>query len=106
MLPGCRVRALVIDGALVGWCGIQPDGEGVEIAIVIAKAGWGAGIAIFKEMMGWARSMGHREVLFHLLDTRPAYRFLARRSTRVKKTTLSGRGFTTYYLSVEQWFAD
>ncbi|VFB10255.1 Uncharacterised protein [Aeromonas salmonicida] len=42
MLPGCRVRALVIDGALVGWCGIQPDGEGVEIAIVIAKAGWGA----------------------------------------------------------------
>ncbi|WP_275909255.1 N-acetyltransferase [Aeromonas sp. 2MA4] len=93
MLPGCRVRALVIDGALVGWCGIQPDGEGVEIAI-------------FKEMMGWARSMGHREVLFHLLDTRPAYRFLARRSTRVKKTTLSGRGFTTYYLSVEQWFAD
>ncbi|MCE9935376.1 N-acetyltransferase, partial [Aeromonas salmonicida] len=56
--------------------------------------------------MGWARSMGHREVLFHLLDTRPAYRFLARRSTRVKKTTLSGRGFTTYYLSVEQWFAD
>jgi len=106
MLPGCLVRALVIDGALVGWCGIQPDGEGVEIAIVIAKAGWGAGIAIFKEMMGWARSMGHREVLFHLLDTRPAYRFLARRSTRVKKTTLSGRGFTTYYLSVEQWFAD
>lgn len=106
MLPGCRVRALVIDGALVGWCGIQPDGEGVEIAIVIAKAGWGAGIAIFKEMMGWARSMGHREVRFHLLDTRPAYRFLARRSTRVKKTTLSGCGFTTYYLSVEQWFAD
>ncbi len=43
MLPGCRVRALVIDGALVGWCGIQPDGEGVEIAIVIATAGWGGG---------------------------------------------------------------
>ncbi|MDM5131107.1 GNAT family N-acetyltransferase [Aeromonas piscicola] len=104
-LPGCRVRAIIIDGALVGWCGIQPDDEGVEIAIVIAKAGWGVGIAIFKEMIGWARNMGHQEIIFHLLSSRPEYRSLARRSIRVKKTTLSGSGFTTYYLSVEKWFA-
>ncbi|MGK4472852.1 hypothetical protein [Aeromonas molluscorum] len=37
-LPGCRVRAVLIDGALVGWCGLQPDEEGVEIAIVIASS--------------------------------------------------------------------
>lgn len=104
-LPGCRVRAVVIDGELVGWCGIQPDDEGVEMAVVIAKAGWGAGIAIFKEMMEWARQMGHREVMFHLLSTRPEYRALARRSTKVKRTTLSGNDFTTYCLSVEKWFA-
>ncbi|MFM4977845.1 GNAT family N-acetyltransferase [Aeromonas rivipollensis] len=99
-LPGCRVRAVLIDGALVGWCGLQPDEEGVEIAIVIARAGWGRGLDIFNEMMGWARSMGHQEVLFHLLGTRPLYKSLARRATRVTKTTLSGHPFTTYYFSV------
>ncbi len=105
MLPGCRVRAVLIDGVLVGWCGIQPDDDGVEIAVVIAKAGWGTGIAIFKDMMGWARQMGHKEVMFHLLSTRPEYRALTKRATRVQKTTLSGRHFTTYYISVEKWFA-
>jgi hypothetical protein len=100
-LPGCRVRAVLIDGALVGWCGLQPDEEGVEIAIVIARVGWGRGLAIFNEMMGWARTMGHQEVVFHLLGTRPLYQSLARRATRVKKATLSGHAFTTYCLSVE-----
>jgi hypothetical protein len=99
--PGCRVRAVLIDGALVGWCGLQPDEEGVEIAIVIARAGWGRGLAIFNEMMGWARTMGHQEVVFHLLGTRPLYQSLARRATRVKKATLSGHAFTTYCFSVE-----
>ena len=99
-LPGCRVRAVLIDGALVGWCGLQPDEEGIEIAIVIARAGWGRGLAIFNEMMGWARSMGHQEVVFHLLGTRPLYKSLARCATRVTKRTLSGHTFTTYYFSV------
>ncbi|WP_429079615.1 GNAT family N-acetyltransferase [Aeromonas bivalvium] len=100
-LPGCRVRAVLIDSALVGWCGLQPDEEGVEIAIVIARVGWGRGLAIFNEMMGWARTMGHQEVVFHLLGTRPLYQSLARRAARVKKATLSGHAFTTYYFSVE-----
>ncbi|WP_461607390.1 GNAT family N-acetyltransferase [Aeromonas rivipollensis] len=99
-LPGCRVRAVLINGRLAGWCGLQPDEEGIEIAIVIARAGWGRGLAIFNEMMGWARSMDHQEVVFHLLGTRPLYKSLARRATRVTKTTLSGHPFTTYYFSV------
>lgn len=104
-LPGCRVRAVLIDGALVGWCGLQPDEEGVEMAIVIARAGWGRGLAIFHEMMGWAHSLGHQEVVFHLLGSRPLYQSLARRATRVKTTTLSGHPFTTYCFGVESRFA-
>ena len=38
--------------------------------------------------------------LFHLLGTRPLYKSLAKRATRVTKTTLSGHPFTTYYFSV------
>ena len=100
-LPGCRVRAVLIDGRLAGWGGVEPEEEGIEIAIVIARAGWRRGLDIFNEMMGWARSMGHQEVVFHLLGTRPLYKSLARRATRVKKTTQSGHPFTTYYFSVQ-----
>lgn len=103
--PGCRVQAVLIHGHLAGWCGIQPDEDGVELAIVIGQAHWGAGIAIFREMMCWAREMGHTEVRFHLLDSRPAYAALASKASRVEKTHLSGRVFTTYFLSVESWFA-
>ncbi|MBL0484148.1 MULTISPECIES: GNAT family N-acetyltransferase [Aeromonas] len=103
--PGCRVRAIFLDGTLAGWCGIQPDDEGVELAIVLAKAGWGSGVAIFNEMMGWARELGHRTILFHLLDTRPPYRSLARRAIWVRKTRLGEHPFTTYCLDVERWSA-
>ncbi|MCH7350083.1 GNAT family N-acetyltransferase [Aeromonas sp. MR7] len=103
--PRCRVRAVLIHGQLAGWCGIQPDEDGVELAIVIDQAHWGAGIAIFREMMCWAREMGHTEVRFHLLDSRPAYVALASKACRVEKRRLSGRMFTTYCLSVECWFA-
>ncbi|MBO2899173.1 GNAT family N-acetyltransferase [Aeromonas dhakensis] len=104
--PGCRVRAIFLDGTLVGWCGIQPDDEGVELAIVLARVGWGSGVAIFNEMMGWARELGHRTILFHLLDTRPPYRSLARRAIWVRKTRLGEHPFTTYCLDVESWSAD
>ena len=103
--PGCRVRAVLLQGRLAGWCGIQPDDEGVELAIVLAKDGWGSGVAIFNEMMGWASHLGHREILFHLLDTRPPYRSLVRRAIWVKQTRLGEHSFTTYCLDVEPWLA-
>jgi hypothetical protein len=104
-ISGCRVRAIFIGGILAGWCGIQPDDNGFEIAIVIAKEFWGFGISIFQEMMIWAKEMGHKEIMFHLLETRPEYKFLKRKATKVQKTELLGRNFTTYYISVEKWFA-
>ena len=73
---GCRVRAVYIDGVLAGWCGIQPDNKGFEIAIVIAKKFWGCGLPIFKALMCWAYELGHKEILFHLLDSRPEYKAL------------------------------
>jgi len=99
-LPGCRVRAVYIDGALAGWCGIQPDDRGHEIAIVISKKFWGFGIAIFRHIMCWAKELGHKEILFHLLDSRPEYKALNKMASKVQKTELAGRCFTTYYLSL------
>lgn len=99
-LPGCRVRAVYIDGTLAGWCGIQPDKNGHELAIVISKKFWGSGLAIFKVLMNWAKDLGHKEILFHLLDSRPEYKALNKIATKVHKTELLGRCFTTYCIAV------
>lgn len=105
-ISGCRIRAVFIGGILTGWCGIQPDDNDFEIAIVISKDVWGFGISIFKEMMCWAKELGHKEIMFHLLETRPEYKFLKRKATKVQKTELLGRSFTTYFISVEKWCAE
>ena len=104
-MSGCRVRAVFVDGILAGWCGIQPDENGFEIAIVLAREFWGAGISIFQEMMLWAKEMGHKEIIFNLLETRPEYKSLKRKATKVQRTELLGRSFTTYFISVEKWWA-
>ncbi|BBM03020.1 GNAT family N-acetyltransferase [Microbulbifer sp. GL-2] len=99
-LPGCRVRAVYIDDTLAGWCGIQPDDNGHELAIVISKKFWGNGPAIFKVLMSWAKDLGHKEILFHLLDSRPEYNALNKIATKVHKTELLGRCFSTYCIAV------
>lgn len=99
-MPGCKVRVIYIGETLAGWCGIQPDDNGFEIAIVISKKYWGYGIPIFKTLKLWALELGHKEVLFHLLDTRREYRGLAKMATKVSHTHLLGRNFTTYYFSL------
>ena len=50
-IEGCCVRAVYIGGVLAGWCGIQPDDKGFEIAIVISQRFWGFGIPVFKTPM-------------------------------------------------------
>tara|TARA_R110002124_G_C8669062_1_gene491036 strand:- start:139 stop:603 length:465 start_codon:yes stop_codon:yes gene_type:complete len=101
-IHGCRIRAVYIGGALAGWCGIQPEDNGFELAIVISKKFWGFGIPIFKTLMCWAKELGHKEILFHLLESRPEYKALNKMSTKVHKTELAGRCFTTYYVAVDE----
>lgn len=97
---GCCVRAVYIGGVLAGWCGIQPDDKGFEIALVISKRFWGGGITIFRALMVWANDLGHTEILFHLLESRPVYKYLEKMSSKIQKTKLAGRSFTTYYIPV------
>ncbi len=101
-MRGCRVRVVSIDGSLAGWCGVQPDDNGFEIAIVISQRFWGSGIPIFKNLMNWARGLGHKEVRCHLLDSRREYKALVTMATKVYHTQLLGRCFTTYHFAVDQ----
>ena len=101
-LKGCRIRAITIDGALAGWCGIQPDDNGFELAIVISQQYWGCGITVFITLMHWAKELGHKEIRCHLLDSRPEYKALKSIAHNVEKTALLGRDFTTYYIPVTE----
>ena len=50
--------------------------------------------------MCWAKELGHKEILFHLLESRPEYKSLNKMSTKVYKTELAGRCCTTYHVDV------
>ena len=98
--PGCRVRAIICSGQLIGWCAIQREKGAYEIAIVLDRTGWGFGKIIFEDIVGWAREMGHRALQIHFLHTRHEYRFLKKISERVYTQELMGTRFTTYVLAV------
>lgn len=98
--PGCRVKAIMYDDVLAGWCGIQQSEGQYEIAIVVDDQHWGIGRRVFKDLLNRAKEFGHKEVYLHLLDSRPAYRFLSKRSKTVSTSELLGRTFTTYQISV------
>jgi len=99
--PGCRVRAIILDNQLVGWCGIQLEHGKYEVAIVIDNSFWGIGKKIFSEVMYWAKALGHKEIVIHFLDSRPKYKFLQKLAKKVYKSEFYGRSFTTYQLSVK-----
>jgi hypothetical protein len=99
---GCRVQAVYVDGVLAGWCGLQPDPYGIEVALVLSQSFWGYGIPVFKQLLRWASQLGHQEVVFHLLDSRPKYRALNTLAHKVIQTEQLGRHFTTYFISVDE----
>ena len=98
---GCRVRAIIQDNQLIGWCGIQPDKENYEIAIIIDDQFWGVGIQVFSDLMNWAKELGHQEVFIHLLHSRPEYNFLRKMSKNIYESEMLGSRFTTYQLQVK-----
>ncbi|MCF7981581.1 MAG: GNAT family N-acetyltransferase [Pseudomonadales bacterium] len=100
--PGCKVRAIVVDGQLAGWCGIQFEDEKYEIAIVLDDGYWGLGKTIFRDLMGWAKELGHQTIFIHFLYTRPEYKFLRKISKNVFKSEFLGSKFTTYELAVTE----
>jgi len=100
-LDGCRVRAIICNDQLAGWCGIQLEDGKYEIAIVIDDQYWGLGKTVFQDMMNWAKKFGHDEVFIHFLHTRPDYKFLQKLAKNIFKTDMLGSKFMTYQLAVK-----
>jgi hypothetical protein len=88
--PDCRVRSIIFNDQLAGWCGIQLEDSKYEMAIVIDEQFWGLGKTVFQDMMGWTKEFGHDEIFIHFLHTRPDYKFLQKIAKNVYKTELLG----------------
>lgn len=99
---GCKVRAIILDHQLVGWCGIQSDDGAYEMAVVIEDRFWGLGKTVFADVMNWAKALGHATVLIHLLKTRPEYKFLRKMASKVYESEVFGSEFLTYELAVDE----
>lgn len=99
-LQGCCVRAVEKSGEFVGWCGIQSTDNEFELAIILSDKHWGAGKQVFRELMQWAKELGHKEVVVNLLDTRREYEFLKRLAKEVCEREVMSRQFTQYRLVV------
>lgn len=100
-ISGCRVRGIVFEGELAGWCGIQLEEEKYEIAIIIDDKFWGLGKEVFQDMIRWAKEFDHDEVNINFLHTRPEYKFLKKIATSVTETELYGSKFICYQLAVK-----
>lgn len=98
---GCRVRGVISGQSLAGWCGIQLENGKYEIAIVLDPKHWGIGVRAFRDVMHWAKELGHDEIFIHLLRTRPAYKSLNKIATGVFESEWLGEQFTTYRISVK-----
>ena len=48
---GFGAWAIIVDGKFVGWGGLQPEGEDVEIALVLHPRHWGLGKLIYAEII-------------------------------------------------------
>lgn len=97
---GCKIKGVKINAAVAGWCGIQYENGAYELAIVLDANYWGVGVAVFKELMKWAGELDHRNVVLHLFNTRPEYKFLRKMASRVDKSTVFGQEYTRYELRV------
>ena len=58
---GCKVRGIVCESELIGWCGIQFEDEKYEIAIIIDDKFWGLGKKIFQDMMCVANALNQHD---------------------------------------------
>ncbi len=100
---GCLIRGISVDGEFAGWCGIQKEDDGTYgLGIILGPSHWGAGRAVFEDMLEWSRELGHQEVFIHLLSTRPESRALTKRFPGDCETVeLEGATFRRYRIRLQ-----
>lgn len=97
---GYGPQAIVIDGSFAGWGGIEPDGDGASISLVLLPSRWGRGRAILELLLDQAFvERGLPYVLVEFPPTRTRVRGLLRLGFReVGERTIEGERFVVFRL--------
>ena len=66
--------AFVLEDEFIGWCGLQPEGDNVDLGLVLRRKHWGAGPVLFRRILAYA---------FEELDVDSVIALLPRSRTRV-----------------------
>ncbi len=63
--------AFVLEGEFVGWGGLQPEGDDVDVGLVLHRAHWGAGKFLYQMILDYAfGELGLRSVITLLPPSR------------------------------------
>jgi RimJ/RimL family protein N-acetyltransferase len=46
--------AFVLDEEFIGWGGLQPEGDDVDLGLVLSRKHWGAGPALYRRILAYA----------------------------------------------------
>jgi len=97
---GFGPQAILLDGVFAGWGGIEPDGDGASISLVLFPAFWGRGRRILEILV--EEAFGRRGlpyVLVELPPSRTRVRGLLRLGFReVDDRLIEGERFIVYRL--------
>lgn len=97
---GFGPQAILLDGDFAGWGGIEPDGAGASISLVLSPAFWGEGRRILEVLLEEAFGrLGLPYVLVEFPPTRTNVRGLLRLGFfEVEDRTIEGERFVVYRL--------
>lgn len=75
---GLGPRAVLIDGAFAGWAGIQSEGYGPDLAVVLSPDAWGIGTEVTRALLAEADARSLPEVFIALPPSRHSDAVVAR----------------------------
>ena len=93
--------AFVLDDDFVGWGGLQPEGDDVDVGLVLRRAYWGAGRVLYARFVDYAfRELGADAVIALLPVSRTRVAGLRRLGFREDgEVTIRGEVFNRYRLT-------
>jgi ribosomal-protein-alanine N-acetyltransferase len=97
---GYGPQAIIVDGTFAGWGGIEPDGEGASISLVLLPSFWGHGREILEVILEQAFvQRGLPYVLVEFPPSRTRVRGLLRMGFhQFEERTIEGERFIVYRL--------
>ncbi|MEM1246410.1 MAG: GNAT family N-acetyltransferase [Acidobacteriota bacterium] len=97
--------AFVLGDEFVGWGGLQPEGDDVDVGLVLRRAHWGAGMTLYRRIVDYAfEELDVPSVIVLLPPSRTRVAALRRFGFVLEEQVTSGaERFNRYRLTRSRW---